>query len=80
MRRRGVCALIALAITSSATTGRAQTLAGHVTRGNVPIAGALIVLLDASGRTIVQTASRENGDYSITAPTPGSYRAQVLQI
>ena len=80
MRRREVCALIAVAITIGAATGRTQTLAGHVSRGNVPIAGALVVLIDASGRTLVQTASRENGDYSVTAPTPGSYRAQVLQI
>ena len=80
MRGRDVCALITVAITIGAATGRAQTLAGHVSRGNAPIAGALVVLIDASGRTIVQTASRENGDYSVTAPTPGSYRAQVLQI
>ena len=38
------------------------------------------MLIDAGGRTIAQTASRENGTYSVTAPAPGSYRAQVLQI
>ncbi len=58
----------------------AQTLAGRVSRGNTPITGALVVLIDAGGRTIAQTASRENGTYSVTAPGPGSYRAQVLQI
>jgi hypothetical protein len=58
----------------------AQTLAGVVSRGNVPVTGALVMLLDANGRTIAQTASHEGGRYSVTPPTPGSYRVQVLQI
>jgi carboxypeptidase family protein len=58
----------------------AQTLTGNVSRGNTPIAGALVVLIDGNGRSIAQTASRENGVYSVTAPAAGSYRAQVLQI
>jgi hypothetical protein len=37
--------------------------AGRVSRGATPIVGALVVLIDASGRTIAQTASRENGTY-----------------
>src|SRR4029078_2341941 len=39
-----------------------------------------VVLIDAGGRTIPQTAAHENGTYSVTAPGPGSYRAQGLQI
>jgi hypothetical protein len=58
----------------------AQTLAGRVSRGNNPVTGALVLLLDTNGRTISQTASREGGMYSVAAPTPGSYRVQVLQI
>ena len=76
-------AMIAAAVVATMATTRelfGQTLAGRVSRGATPIVGALVVLIDASGRTIAQTASRENGTYSVTAPAPGSYRAQVLQI
>jgi len=75
-------AFMAAAVVATMATQElfAQTLAGRVSRGNTPIAGALVVLIDAGGRTIAQTASRENGTYSVTAPGPGSYRAQVLQI
>lgn len=79
MMRRALITL-AVAITAGTATARAQTLTGRVSRGNAPITGALVVLLDARGLAIAQTASREDGNYSITAPTPGSYRAQVLQI
>lgn len=56
-----------------------QTLTGRVTRDNAPVVGAVILVVDASGRTVARTASRELGEYSISA-APGTYRVQVLQI
>jgi hypothetical protein len=66
-----------LALTSS--SGYAQTLMGRVTRDSVPVMGALVLLVDANGKTIARTASRDLGEYSVTA-APGAYRVQVLQI
>jgi hypothetical protein len=50
-----------------------------VTRGNTPVVGALVIVVDATGRPIARTASRDFGEYSVTA-APGTYRVQVLQI
>jgi hypothetical protein len=58
----------------------AQTLAGRVSRGNAVVTGALVMLVDANGRTVAQAASREGGAYTVTAPAGGTYRVQVLQI
>jgi hypothetical protein len=61
------------------STAYSQTLIGRVTRSGTPVVGALVLLIDAGGRTVARTASRELGDYSVNSP-PGSYRVQVLQI
>jgi hypothetical protein len=54
-------------------------LTGRVTRDNVAVVGALILVVDANGRTVARTASRDLGEYSVSA-APGTYRVQVLQI
>ena len=63
----------------SASSVYSQTLTGSVTRDRVPVMGALILLIDASGRVIARTGSRELGEYSVAA-APGTYRVQILQI
>ena len=66
-------------VACAASSAYSQTLTGRVTRGNVPVSGAVILVLDGAGRTIARTASRDLGEYSISA-APGTYRVQVLQI
>ena len=75
---------LALAIAVVAALGprvaAGQTLAGRVVRSNVAVSGAVVVLIDDAGRSVAQAATHEGGRYSVTAPTAGSYRVQVLQI
>jgi len=78
MRRETVGVALALA-TLAASNAYSQTLMGRVTRGNTPVVGALVLVVDASGRTVARSASRDLGEYSVTA-APGTYRVQVLQI
>lgn len=81
MTRRALVHAVAFVATTAATHRvGGQTLAGRVSRGSAPVSGALIMLVDANGRTVAQAASREGGAYAVTAPAAGSYRAQVLQI
>jgi len=63
----------------AASRAHSQTLTGRVTRDNVPVVGALILVVDDKGRTVARTASRDLGEYSVSA-APGTYRVQVLQI
>ena len=63
----------------AASRAHSQTLTGRVTRDNAPVVGALLLVIDAGGRTVARTASRELGEYSVSA-APGTYRVQVLQI
>ena len=63
----------------AASRAYSQTLMGRVTRDNAPVVGALVLVIDAGGRTVARTASRELGEYSVSA-APGTYRVQVLQI
>lgn len=65
--------------TLMASSAYSQTLTGRVTRGSVPVVGALVLVVDAGGRIVARSASRDLGEYSVTA-APGSYRVQVLQI
>ncbi|WP_179816299.1 MFS transporter [Allostreptomyces psammosilenae] len=44
----------------------------HTTDGT-PVPGAALTLIDAGGRQLARGSSGANGDYSITAPAPGSY-------
>jgi len=76
--RRWIISL-GLAVTTLASRAYAQTLTGRVTRDNTPVVGAVILVVDGSGRTVARTASRELGEYSVSA-APGTYRVQVLQI
>lgn len=75
IRCLGVAALIVLARASAYS----QTLMGRVTRDKVPVTGAVILVVDGTGRTVARTASRDLGEYSVNT-APGTYRVQVLQI
>jgi hypothetical protein len=77
MRRVAFGALALSALTAS--SAHSQTLTGRVARDNVPVVGALVLVVDAGGRVVARTASRDLGEYSVVA-APGSYRVQVLQI
>ena len=78
MTRRLACTGLLIA-SLAASRAYSQTLTGRVTRNDAPVVGALIVVIDAGGRTVARTASRDLGEYSVSA-APGTYRVQVLQI
>jgi hypothetical protein len=79
MRRWPLIPVLA-AMTMLAPVIDAQTLAGRVTRNGQPISGAVLNLITAGGRVVARTASREGGSYTLTAPVPGSYSVQIIQI
>jgi hypothetical protein len=60
-------------------------LAAQVARGTVsaeetgqPVAGVLVLLLDARGVEVARTQSDPAGRYSVTAPAAGNYRLRFL--
>ena len=61
---------------------QAQRLRGVVTEGegNTPVAGAVVLLLDARGATAARTLTNERGEYALTAPAPGTHQLRVLRI
>jgi hypothetical protein len=73
------CAVVASVAVAASTLG-AQTLAGRITRGGQPLGGAIVNLLAPNGAVAARAASREGGRYSVTAPAPGAYRVQIVQI
>lgn len=71
-------AFLALLILVPSTLA-AQMVTGTVTRGGVPVEGAIVLLTDASGRELARTVAREGGQYSLRAD-PGSWYVRVIQI
>jgi hypothetical protein len=76
---RRILTLIALAC---AVPASAQTVRGHVIEreSRQPIAGAFVVLLDASGARVGATLSGPAGEYEHRAPRAGAYRLRVERI
>jgi hypothetical protein len=60
---------------------RGQTLRGTITDAlsNQPVAGAVVLLLDASGSVLTRGVTTEQGVYSVRTP-PGTVRGQVLRL
>jgi hypothetical protein len=71
-----------LLLLSCAVPASAQTVRGHVIEreSQRPIAGAFVVLLDASGARVAATLSGPAGEYEHRAPRPGAYRLRVERI
>ena len=76
--RRAACALLFAAL---ATPAFAQSLSGRITtRGQAPIRGGLVELLDSTGRMTATAATDSTGAYRLRAPGPGVYRLWAGQI
>jgi hypothetical protein len=70
--------ILALAIVCAAPAA-AQSVSGIVSRGGLPVEGAIVALVDASGREINRVVSRDDGRYTIPS-APGSYSLRIIQI
>lgn len=75
-------ALATLALLALPAALQAQRLRGVVTEGdgNTPVAGAVVLLLDASGAQAARTLTNERGEYVVSAAAPGTHRLRVLRI
>jgi len=59
----------------------AQVVRGSVTDGGArPLAGVVVALVDSTTAVRARTLSTELGEYSLRAPTAGTYRVQALRI
>lgn len=76
----GVSAAVALALAAGAPEAVAQSVGGTVIAGQTgnPVAGALVLLLDASGQEVARSQSDPGGRYTVSAPGPGRYRLRFL--
>jgi hypothetical protein len=65
-----------------ATELSAQSVRGRLIDGAArqPIQGALVLLLDESGRQMAGSLSGDGGDFVINAPVPGRYRVRAQRI
>lgn len=81
MRPRLLAAATALALTLPATLA-AQAVHGIVrdSASGAPVAGALVVLVDATGAERARILSSPSGAYALTVPAAGSHVARVLRI
>src|SRR5687767_340949 len=65
----------------AATTGkaRAQDISGTITSAvdGRPVAGAIVILIDAAGSRIAGTLSENNGRYRVRVPAPGTFSLRV---
>jgi carboxypeptidase family protein len=60
----------------------AQAVQGRVLQlpAGMPVAGALVVLVDSAGRDVARAATSASGGYTLAAGSSGSYRIVVRQI
>ena len=73
--------LTTLALLGLAKVAVAQTVRGAVVaEGERPIAGAIVILVDAGAKEVGRALTNERGEYRLTAPRPGSYRLRTLRI
>jgi hypothetical protein len=72
---------VALVAASVATTARAQTVRGVVVdRGDKPVPGVVVQLVDSSATVIARALSTEQGEFRFAAPHSGTYRLHTLRI
>ncbi|HEU4885749.1 MAG TPA: carboxypeptidase-like regulatory domain-containing protein [Longimicrobium sp.] len=74
--------ILTLLLLVCAVPARAQTVRGHVTERDTqhPIAGAFVILLDASGSRVGATLTGAEGEFEQRAPHAGAYRLRVERI
>ena len=74
---------VALALTCAllAAPAAAQEVAGTVVEtSGAPLGGALVTLLDGSGRVVATASSRPDGSFILRAPSAGEYRVKAERI
>jgi Carboxypeptidase regulatory-like domain len=78
-RRRRVCISVAVACVLVARGSPAQEIRGRVLDEftDLPIAGALVLLLDAENEVVARETSGDDGAFHLQAPA-SSYRLQIL--
>lgn len=72
--------IIAALLATPHTDARAQSVRGTVSRGGVRVDGAIILLVDSTGRVIARSASRESGAFTLSAERAGRHTLRVLRI
>lgn len=60
----------------------AQTVAGHITSttNGAPVAGAIVALLDSTGRAVITGLAEDDGSYRLTSPVSGRYSVRVERV
>src|SRR5687768_2271261 len=77
-RRVFFSALIALAFAHDAG---AQNVRGVVVdRADAPVAGVIVMLLDARSVVVARALTNERGEFRVGSSLPGSYRLRTLRI
>lgn len=78
----GVLTVMSLGLGAVPDRARAQALSGQVADSATarPVIGALLTLLDASGRSVAQGVSGPSGRFTLSAPAPGRYRLRIARI
>lgn len=79
---RTVWRLAPFALALLATQARAQTVQGRVVElpGEEPVAGALVALVDTTGREVGRSATSPSGGFTLGATAGGRYHVLIRQI
>lgn len=85
MRRRDRHTALSTALSAAllsvlAADADAQSVRGTVTRDGMRVEGAIVLLVDSTGRVAARGATQEHGVYGVTANRPGRYTIRVLRI
>src|SRR5262245_47324203 len=61
---------------------RAQTVRGKLTDSisTAPLTGAFLTLVDAQGAERARAITNNAGEFTLTAPTPGTYRIRSKRV
>ncbi len=79
--RRILPALLLLAASLAARPALAQAVRGELrAQGGRPVAGALVSLVDASGRVRATAMTDAGGRYVVQAPAPGTYTVRAERV
>jgi hypothetical protein len=72
-------ALLLLVLGATPGPGRAQEITGAITSATdgAPVAGAIVILMDASGARVAGTLSENTGRYRLRVPAPGTFSLRV---
>lgn len=75
------CVPVLLAL-FSASAATAQTVTGRVLSRSdgAPVRGAIVALLDSTGRSVSTGLAEDDGSFRLTAPSPGSITVRVERV